>query len=370
MSFKNRLFRYKKPYNTKETNDLFLKAMRENCAFQYENCDDYRRILDKKGFKPSNLKEYNDLAKLPFIPTLYFKQHKMFSMPEHKLLVKATSSGTSGSKSHMGFNFGSLYRAFRMALTVGRYHHLFSLKPSHYLIFGYEPNKDNDIVFSKTAYAFTFMTPALSRTYALRYTQDGYKLDLENLKEKLIKYSNGKAPIRTIGFPAYTYFLLKQMKEEGIKATLPKGSIMTLGGGWKQFYAERVSKEDFYALVYEVLGIEDKNIVEFFGAVEHMVLYTDCRCHHFHVPVYGRVIIRDVDTLDPLENGQIGLVNLLTPVVDSVPLLSVMTDDLGILHDEKCPCGVDSPWLEILGRVGIKDIVTCAAGASELLKAD
>ena len=75
-----------------------------------------------------------------------------------------------------------------------------------------------------------------------------------------------------------------------------------------------------------------------------------------------------MDTLEPVENGKVGLVNLLTPIVDSVPLLSVMTDDLGILHNEKCPCGVDSPWLEILGRVGIKDIVTCAAGASELLK--
>ena len=107
------------------------------------------------------------------------------------------------------------------------------------------------------------MTPALSRTYALRYTQDGYKLDLEHLKEKLIKYSKGKTPVRTIGFPAYTYFLLKQMKEEGIKASLPQGSIMTLGGGWKQFYAERVSKEDFYTLVEEVLGIDDKHIVEF-----------------------------------------------------------------------------------------------------------
>lgn len=368
MSYMNKLFRYTKPYNIQETNELFLKAMQENCAFQYDNCEDYRRILDLKGFKPTDLKEYDDLYKLPFIPTLYFKQHKMFSMPEHKLLVKATSSGTSGSRSHMGFNFGSLFRALRMALTIGKYHKLLSWRPSHYIIFGYEPNKKNQIVFSKTAYAFTYMTPALSRSYALRYTKDGYKLDLEQLKEKLVKFSKGKVPVRTIGFPAYTYFLLKQMKEEGIKVQLPRGSVMTLGGGWKQFYAEKISKEAFYALVEEVLGIDDKHIVEFFGAVEHMVLYTDCRHHHFHVPIYGRVIIRDVDTLEPVENGKVGLVNLLTPIVDSVPLLSVMTDDLGILHNDKCPCGVDSPWLEILGRVGIKDIVTCAAGAGDLLK--
>lgn len=255
-----------------------------------------------------------------------------------------------------------------MVITVGKYHGLFSAKPVHYIIFGYEPNKSNSVAFAKTAYGFTYFAPALTRDYALKYTNEGYQTDLENIKQKLIKYSRSGFPVRTIGFPAYTYFVLKQMKEEGIRLQLPKGSIMTLGGGWKQFYSEQVSKEDFYALAKEVLGLEDKNIFEFFGAVEHPILYTDCRCHHFHVPIYSRVIIRDVDTLEPVENGKPGLVNLITPMVDSVPVLSIMTDDLGILHEEGCACQEESPWLEILGRVGIKDIITCAAGAGELLK--
>jgi hypothetical protein len=52
---------------------------------------------------------------------------------------------------------------------------------------------------------------------------------------------------------------------------------------------------------------------------------------------------------------------------EATPLTSVMTDDLGILH-EGCECGLEAPWLEIIGRVGIKDIATCAQGASELLE--
>jgi phenylacetate-coenzyme A ligase PaaK-like adenylate-forming protein len=120
--------------------------------------------------------------------------------------------------------------------------------------------------------------------------------------------------------------------------------------------------------VHDVLGIEEKNCVEFFGAVEHPILYIDCEHHHFHVPAYARVIIRDPDTFKPVPNGQIGLINLLTPMVEGTPLLSIMTDDLGILHDEGCSCGAQSPWLEIIGRVGIKDITTCAQGAEDLLK--
>ena len=150
---------------------------------------------------------------------------------------------------------------------------------------------------------------------------------------------------------------------------LPAGSKVMFGGGWKQFYTQKVEKETVYRLVEEVLGVPESGCVEFFGAVEHPILYCDCARHHFHVPVYSRVIIRDVDTLKPVPYGTPGLVNLLTPMTKSMPILSVMTDDIGILHPPgSCGCGISSPWLEILGRVGVKDIVTCAAGAEEYLE--
>lgn len=54
--------------------------------------------------------------------------------------------------------------------------------------------------------------------------------------------------------------------------------------------------------------------------------------HHFHVPVYSQVIIRDIKTMEPLGYGRPGLVNLITPMIKAVPILSVMTDDVGVLH--------------------------------------
>ena len=138
-----------------------------------------------------------------------------------------------------------------------------------------------------------------------------------------------------------------------------------LGGGWKQFYREQVDKRALYDLIRRRLHVDEENIIEFFGAVEHPILYTDCKAHHFHVPIYSRVLIRDVHTLDPLPHGQTGLVNLITPMVKAVPILSVMTDDLGIrgvrLHGAHLN-------LEIIGRVGMRDIKTCAAGAADFLK--
>ena len=87
-----------------------------------------------------------------------------------------------------------------------------------------------------------------------------------------------------MGFPSYTYFVLQMMDERGIRLKLKKGSKIMLGGGWKQFYTQQVDKKTFYELAYRVLGIGDEDIVEFFGAAEHPILYCDCKNHHFHVP--------------------------------------------------------------------------------------
>ena len=348
---------------------LFFLAMKENCLFHYEHNAHYRELCARLNFDPSSLQSYDDIKNIPVIPTLYFKHHDLISVPERKCLIKATSSGTSGKNvSRIGLTFGDIYRGWGMVRRVFAYHHLWSIKPARYIIFGYQPHKGNDKAIAKTAHGFTFLSPSLSKDYAIRWIDGEYKVDLDYIEERFVKYSKGKTPVRTLGFPAYTYFLLKQMKDKGIKLTLPKGSIISLGGGWKSFYKEKVDKQAFYDLAYEVLGVDDKHIFEFFGAVEHPILYTDCRCHHFHIPNYARIIIRDVETLEPVKPGEVGLINLLTPFSSGTPLLSVMTDDLGILHEEECACGEKSQYLEILGRSGLDDIKTCAAGAEDLLK--
>lgn len=370
------LFWHRKPYDVEKTNEVFLREMKENILFQFQNCEAYGQALENLGWNREKLEDLERLEDFPFLPTLYFKHHKMLSKPLKKMLTTATSSGTSGNKSVIGFDLKSLWKGLGMVLTVGRVHKLLSLRPCHYIILGYEPKNvlfgDKSVeekAVAKTAYGFTYFAPALSRTYALKNVNGEYQLNLEEIKDKLIRFSKKKAPVRIMGFPFHAYWLLTMMKEQNIICHLPKGSMVSFGGGWKEYYTQKAEKETMYRLVEEVLGIPESRCREFFGAVEHPILYCDCEKHHFHVPIYSRVIIRDVDTFEPVPNGTPGLVNLMTPMVGSSPILSIMTDDLGILHDSKeCGCGITTPYLEILGRVGMTDIVTCAAGAEKLTK--
>lgn len=367
------LFWHSKPYDVAKTDKLFYKKMKENMFFQYRNCPEYRQLMEHKGWNEERINHLESLADIPFLPTLYLKHHKMDSVAEKKMVTRATSSGTSGNKSDIGYNFTTLWRALGMSLSIGRKHGLISIRPCRYIILGYQArnllgkSKVQEKAVTKTAYAFTMLAPALSRIYALPFRNGEYSLDLEGIKKALIKYSKGKTPVRLMGFPFHAYWLLTQMKEEGIKCPLPKGSVIAFGGGWKEYYTQKADKETMYELVEEILGIPSDKCWEFFGAVEHPILYTTCAKHHFHVPIHSRVLIRDVDTFEPVTNGTPGLVNLITPLVQSAPLLGVMTDDLGILHDaQKCGCGINTPYLEILGRVGMADITTCAAGAEQL----
>lgn len=369
MGARGALFWARDIYDHPGTDEKFLRAMRENCMFQYQNCSEYRTILEQCKFHPNDLRTYDDLKRLPPLPTVYIKRNRLSSMQGKHFLFKTTSSGTSGKRSEVNFDFGAILCDLTMSLRCCGYYGLISPRPVNYLILGYQPHKSNQMGVMKSAFLSTFLAPAIHRAYALNYRDGGYHLDMDGLIEQLRRYERQRHPVRLIGFPSYLHFLMEELAKRGLRLKLPKGSKVMLGGGWKQHYRQAVDKPSLYAEILEYVGIPENQIREVFSVVEHPIIYWDCPHHHFHIPVYSRVIIRDVQTLEPLPYGQMGLVNLLTPLLKSAPLMSIITDDLGVLHEgASCGCGNPAPWLELIGRVGMTDIKTCAAGAEDYTK--
>lgn len=373
---RKKLFRYKNPYDLIHTQDYFFHSVLLNVSYHKEHCIPYRMILEQEGFELDCLNTIEDLYKIPVIPTLYLKEHSLFSMEDGDYVMKAASSGTKGKQSVIGIDKESLKDGMSMALHMFLRHKLISPIPVHYIVLGYEPSgkdelKDNlmarlPLGAAKTAYGATKFAPAISRSYALRNQNGEYKLDIEGLVQFLLRYGKTGFPVRLLGFPSYLYYLLRYLQEHRIRLKLPKRSLVLLGGGWKRFASEQVDKEKIYQMVEETLGIGESDCREFFSAVEHPVMYCDCKNHHFHVPIYSRVIIRDVKSLLPVPMGNPGLLSFVTPLMKGVPLTSVVTDDLAVLYEgASCGCGIESPYFEVLGRVGMTGIKTCAAGAAE-----
>lgn len=375
MGAKLSLYLHRDPYDQQGTEALFLKAMEENLAYHRRNNQAYARILRCCGLKQQGTEDHTvrsmeDLERIPPLPTALFKRQKLWTLKDEQMLIKATSSGTGGRKSEMGFDLESLFFGGLMTLGLGRYHRLFSGVPANYLMLGYAPHPTDTRIITKTQKITSLFAPPASYTYALHYRKGRYHLDIDGLLEGLERYEKSRLPVRIVGFPSYLFFLLRSLQEQGRRYRLPPSSMVLLGGGWKEHHREKVEKETLYRLLKEVLQILESQVREFFGAAEHPSLYCACPRHHFHVPIYSRAVIRDVKTLEPLAFGEPGLLDLLTPLAKGMPLLSVMTDDLAILHEgSSCGCPIKTPYFEILGRAGFEEIQTCAAGAKEFLKA-
>ena len=367
MNYGHRLFFRRDIYNLKKTDELFHRAILENIEHHRKNCPDYAKILSRQGFSVNDIETIEDIHKIPVIPTLFLKNHALYSAPQKNLMLKSTTSGTSGRVSEMALDLSSGWRGLGMVLGTFLTHKIASLHPANYIVLGYQPSKRNKIGAVKTAYATTYAAPGIHREYALKDTGTEYILNMEGIKNALLRYEKSGLPVRFIGFPAYFMFLLRELIDSGIKLKLHPKSLILLAGGWKSFFTEEVDKPTLYEMSRETLGLGGDRIREFFGAVEHPIAYFDCPNHHFHVPIYSRVVIRDLN-MQPVDYGVPGMLNLITPMMTSMPFVSVMTDDLAVMHQgEKCGCGISSPYFEVLGRVGLADIKTCAANASELL---
>ena len=368
MKYRRKLFMSKDIYDLRSTDALFFNAMKANVAFHTKNCLEYKSALERLGFDIDSLKDFHDLYKIPPLPTSYLKNNSLLSKPYNQLLIKTTSSGTGGVKTLSGFDTSSGLCALLMALKMFRLYNLISLNRTNYIILGYKPDNSNQTAMAKALKAVTLLSPAKQTQYAITLENGELQANIGGIVNALIKYDKLNFPVRIIGFPSYFKMFLDELRKKNIKLTLHKNSKIILGGGWKTFFSDEVSKDELFSMANSTLGISKENFKDHFSTAEHPVSYISCVNNHFHIPVFSRVIIRDVRTLAPVDFGKPGLLNLLTPLLSSAPYGSIMTDDIAIMkNSNECGCGIKSPYFDLIGRVGLANVKTCAQKMSDFL---
>lgn len=372
MKAREKLFTYNKIYDHTGSEALFLEAMKESIEHHRTHCRFYEKLLKERGFSIEQVESVKDCEKIPAIPAQFFKYHEVLSIQKEEIEVRATSSGTQGQKSQIFLDNETIKLGTIMAIKAMKYLGFISIIPTNYLILGYEPKEGNDMGNVRIALGMTRFAPAKEKVFALRTLGDDYQIDYFGIIGSLMRFNKQRLPVRILGFPSYLYMLLKMMKESGMKPlTLNKKSLILTGGGWKKFDDMMIDKKKLYAMAEECLGIPAENCRDFYSAVEHSVAYPECRNHHMHVPVWSRVIIRDVKSLEPLGYDEPGFLSFISPLVSSVPVSSILMGDMAVLRDGKaCGCGIDTPYFEILGRAGAVKARSCAVAASEYMKGE
>ncbi len=350
----------------------FVEAMRYTATFHYKKSSFIKRYYDSVGFNPSSIIKVSDLDNIPYVYVGAFKERELTTLPKRQIVLELKSSGTTGQRSKIQLDVGSLLRVRRMAWNVFNELGLCDVSKRYdYICFTYDPQFAGDVGTAWTDKLLTSFTQVGEIFYCFKWSEEkrDFYFDVEGAVMKLREYEEKKSFVRMLGFPAFVLKLTEEYKKRFSRyPVLNPDSFVITGGGWKTLDDKAMDKKIFRQILADNLSISVENIRDLFGMVEHGVAYVDCKLGNFHIPVYGRVFARDPYTMEKLGYSKRGLLEFMTPYLTSYPSFVILSTDWGSI-EEGCECGIKGPILKIYGRAGIKKHKGCAIAASEKFKA-
>lgn len=345
--------------------------MQEAFLHHYKNNLIFKNFCEFQGFTPSALKNYDDIKKIPFLIVTFFKREKSISVPDSEIELILSSSGTGGTKSATYLDGKSLARIKKILNNCfSSYKMVDYEKKVNYLMFTYDIKYAKEIGTAFSDEQLTNLTKINNCFYVLKFDKNkkSFYPDFEGAYRALKRFSKEKLPLRILGFPAFFYEFFELFGSKGKESfNFGNDSFIITGGGWKTHGEKEIERSEFKKNISEWLGIPYKNMRDLFGMVEHGIPYIECEEENFHIPIYSRIIARDPLTLEPLPSGSKGLLQFITPYINSFPAISILSTDFGIIHKVICRCQRNSPVFSFLGRAGLKKHKGCAITALELL---
>lgn len=359
------------PYDGFHQKDqAFVKAMKEITQWHIDNSEFYKKLCAREGFSLEEISNVEDCLKIPNLWAHFFKQSEILSIKKEDVFLHLTSSGTTGQKSQIFFDEWTIRSAQKMVDSIFKYNNWITPnQKTNYILFSYETQSSSKLGTSYTDNFLCKYAPVNEVFTTLKLTGEGtHEFDAFGTVDTFIKYAKEGLPVRMFGFPAFLHFALLRMKQLDIPPVkMHPDSLVFLGGGWKGHADKEITKNELYALAEEMLGIPNERLRDGFGSVEHCIPYVECSQHNFHVPVWSRVFIRDVKTLENLGFDQKGFLHFISPYITSMPAHSVIMGDMASLHAD-CNCELKTPYFVVHGRAGVSKNKSCALSASELLK--
>ena len=342
-----------------QTEALYMKALQEELIFHYEHNDMYRRFCDRKGFDPHA--ELTDIRQIPPVSVSVFKNlgFGLASVPKENIKLRLQSSATSGTPSTIVVDKITSRRQAKAMVKVMQEFIGKTRKP--FLVMDIDPRSEfRSLLGARFAAITGYLNFASKSGFFLKAKNGVSYFDIDAIKEYL-KTIPADQPVVVFGFTYIMYSnVLKAIKDRGEKIQLPKGSKIIHIGGWKKLEAEKVEKSLFNKQLADGFGIEPTDVIDIYGFTEQMGLnYPDCSCGCKHTSSYVKVLVRDVVTREVLPPGQEGMLEFITPIPHSYPGNVVLTDDLGIIEEDPCPCGRPGTRFRVTGRMKKAEVRGC-----------
>ncbi len=342
------------PYSMdKKEKELYLTIyLSDLTKYHYANCREYQKILDAVGFDVEEIDTYRNI---PFLPVRLFKDYDLKSISEEEIRKTMTSSGTSGQKVSRIYLDKETAANQTKTLTkivssyIGKQRLPMIILDTSALL------KDRAAFSARGAGILGFSIFARDKLYALN---EAMELDIEGIKQFLEEHKGEKIFLFGFTFMIWQYFY-QELIRTGFRPELSNG-ILIHGGGWKKLLSEAVSPEQFKEELKSVCGI--KQVYDYYGMVEQTgTIYMECECGYLHTSVFSDVIIRRASDFSIAEEGEEGLIEVVSVLPKSYPGHVLLTEDCGVIFGEDtCSCGRKGKYFKVKGRIKNAEIRGCS----------
>ena len=306
-----------------------------------------------------DINSIRSMEDIPAVPVTMFKSFDLKTVPDEEIVKIIRSSGTTSqipsiiplNKKTMHNQTKSLTRILSQIL--GKQRRIF-------LVIDHEGMNSPLTEFTARTAGIRGLSLFSKRTYYLLREVNGIlKID-RNVLEEFLRSYQGES-VYAFGFTYIIWSIfLKELKESEIKINLPD-LIVFHSGGWKKLTEEAVSKDTFTRTVTDSLGIINGKVIDFYGMAEQTgIIFPDCPSGNKHVPIFSKVIIRDIQTMEPCCPGKTGLIEVMSVLQESYYGQAVLTEDTGYIVDfDDCPCGQKGMHFRFVKRVERAEIRGC-----------
>ena len=316
-----------------------------------ENCAPYRKFVDSffESYQPTKR-----IDKIPFIPIGLFKQLELKSVPDSKIIRVLQSSGTSGTTSKVFLDKITAINQIKALTDI--FQQTVSAKKIPMIVVDHPQTANPSGSINARVAAIKGFSIFASETHYVLNENSRTQIDLLTQ----IQEEHGNSEVFFFGFTSVIWKeLLIKLQEQGIELNFPKATLIH-GGGWKKLTDLEVSDEEFKESVKKHLGVD--RVINYYGMAEQTgSLYFECQESNLHTTAFGHVIIRDFKDLSVCENGEVGIVQLLSVIPMSYPGHSILTEDIGlVLGDDGCNCKKPGRFFKIMGRLPDAEIRGCS----------
>lgn len=342
------------PYSLSKTekHELLTEHLAWLTKFHYENCTEYKKILDSMGFNIAAIKSYHDI---PFLPVRLFKEYDLFSINKSEIIKTMTSSGTTGnrvSKIYLDKDTAS-YQTKALTKIVSSY---IGVKRMPLIILDTNAVlKDRNLFSARGAGILGFSMFGYDKIYAL---DENMRLNINEIKSFLEKYKDKDILLFGFTFVIWQHFY-NEIKAINQTLDLKKG-LLIHGGGWKTMTEQAVDNYVFKQSLKDICNIE--KVYNYYGMVEQTgTIYMECEFGHLHSSIFSDIIIRNPIDFRPVKNGESGIIEVVSLLPRSYPGHALLTEDWGILlGEDDCPCQRKGKYFKIQGRIKDAEVRGCS----------